>query len=112
MSQPMSEDELMRLGNRDGGSKRLKNEAELWRLCALKAAERIEQLQAERDRLLEEKLAAFNHGVEAAAVIVELHCCISSCCDAQPASDEAKSLANCVRKVKAHAAVAAAEGDK
>jgi hypothetical protein len=40
----------------------------------------------------------FLAGVEAAARLIELHCCVSTCCDAQPGSSTAEELARCVRK--------------
>lgn len=35
---------------------------------------------------------------EAAAKDIEVHCCVSSCCDAQPSAGEAKALADCIRR--------------
>jgi hypothetical protein len=35
--------------------------------------------------------------VESVALFVEGHSCASSCCNAQPSSGEAKSLADCIR---------------
>jgi len=40
---------------------------------------------------------AFIAGVEAAAKGIEDHCCVSSCCDAQPSAIVAKQLAKCIR---------------
>ena len=40
----------------------------------------------------------FAGGLEEAARIVAAHCCVSTCCDAQPGAVEAKALAACVRK--------------
>jgi hypothetical protein len=42
--------------------------------------------------------AQFAAGVEAAAKLVEGHCCVSTCCDAQPGASTAEELAACVRK--------------
>ena len=37
--------------------------------------------------------------IEACAQHVEAHSCVASCCDAQPGAGEARSLADCVRKL-------------
>ncbi len=55
------------------------------------------QLQAMLDALKQE---SFNAGIERAAVLIESHSCVSSCCDAQPSGGEAAELAKCVRKLK------------
>lgn len=50
---------------------------------------RIELAQALRD--------AFADGVERSAVCIEVHSCVSSCCEAQPSAAVARQLAECVR---------------
>ena len=40
----------------------------------------------------------FAGGLEEAARIVAAHCCVSTCCDAQPGEGEAEALAKCVRR--------------
>jgi len=37
-------------------------------------------------------------GYELACTKIENHCCVSSCCDAQPSGGEAKELARCLRR--------------
>ena len=37
----------------------------------------------------------FAGGLEEAARIVAAHCCVSTCCDAQPGAGEAEALAKC-----------------
>ena len=41
---------------------------------------------------------AFNLGFEHAVKKLEQHCCVSTCCDAQPGSGTAEELAKCLRK--------------
>lgn len=41
-----------------------------------------------------------NDAIEEAANRIEAHSCVASCCDAQPSAGEAKSLADCVRRLK------------
>lgn len=50
-----------------------------------------------RSLLVEVRADGFVRGAEESALHVERHCCVSSCCEAQPGSGEAKSLAECVR---------------
>lgn len=41
---------------------------------------------------------AFNAGFEHAVKKLEQHCCVSTCCDAQPGARTAEELAKCLRK--------------
>jgi len=50
-----------------------------------------------RSLLAEVRADGFVRGAEESALHVERHCCVSSCCEAQPGFGEAKSLAECVR---------------
>jgi hypothetical protein len=43
---------------------------------------------------------AHRNGLEQAARHVENHSCVSSCCDAQPSAGEARSLADCIRRIQ------------
>jgi hypothetical protein len=57
-----------------------------------------DSLIAEHARwLLNRESDAATRGAEEAALHVERHSCVSSCCDAQPGANEAKALAQCIR---------------
>jgi hypothetical protein len=50
-----------------------------------------------------ELATARDAAIEEAAVHVGNHCCVSSCCDAQPGMNEARVLADCIRALKSAA---------
>ena len=47
--------------------------------------------------LMEAGTFATRTGAEEAALHVERHSCVSTCCDANPSANEAKALAECIR---------------
>jgi len=68
----------------------------------LQAAEKIDELTKTADDEAKASyytLIGHNGGIDAAARAIEDHCCVSTCCDAQPGASTAKELARCIRKL-------------